>query len=231
MGSDEGDAMDNELLISQSVLFSESVRDCFRDMLGAEIVLDSSNVLVSPFSPSRPMVALIHFTGAVQGDYVLSLEEETAAKLIGAWSEGMDANELKGLRPDFGGMLKEVLNTAVGMAIPKVEDEFGRLTYHPPMIVYGSLDTPNIPCGTLTLGAEAGLIDCTFVLDKAGTDAEKMLLQAMDDLRRARQECDSYHKVLQRLTEQPSGGLIIDELIQSAKLLLEEWDEVDAAQE
>lgn len=37
-------------------------------------------------------------------------------------------------------------------------------------------------------------------------------------------------KVLQRLIEQPSGGLIIDELIQSAKQLLEEWEEVDATE-
>jgi CheY-specific phosphatase CheX len=214
--------MDDDIFQSQTVLFTESIRDCFRDMLGAEIVLDNTQVREQTFAPSRPMLAMIHFTGPVQGDYVLNLEEATAARLIGAWSEGMEATDLRELRPDFGGMLKEVLNTAVGMAIPKLEEVYGRLTYHPPMIVYGDLDGPPIPSGTLTLGADAGPIDCCFVLDKAGTDAERMLVQAMEDLRKARAECDSCYRVLHELVDRPPDGRVLAQLVESARHLLEE---------
>ncbi|MBK8802929.1 MAG: hypothetical protein IPN71_12925 [Fibrobacteres bacterium] len=191
--------MSHEFLSSHTARFAECVRDCFRDMLGTEIVLDGSVCDDHPFAPRRPVVVMIHFTGRIQGDYVINLEEETASGLIGAWSEGMAPSELKELRKEFGGLLKEVLNTAVGMAIPLVEEKYGRLTYHPPMVFYGELDPPDVPSGTMTLRSGAGSIDCCLVLDMAGDDLEQKLVRVMEDLDKAKEEMAICYRVLAEL--------------------------------
>lgn len=214
--------MNHEFLAGQTARFTECVRGCFRDMLGAEIVLDDSVCEDRPFSPRRPMVALIHFTGLVQGDYVINLEEETAARLIGAWSEGMAQGALKELRGEFGGLFKELLNTAVGMAIPSLEEKFGRLTYHPPMLFYGELDPPEVPSGTLTLRSESGLIDCCLVLDMAGDDPEKKLIQVMEELERARKEVGVCYRVLAELVSPSHRNTVDPALVAEAETVLKE---------
>jgi CheY-specific phosphatase CheX len=215
--------MDTELLLANAQTFAQTVRDCFRDMLGTEIVLDGQASHHGRFAPSHPMIVMIHFTGPVQGEYVLSLTEATAAGLLGAWQEGMSQEDLKALRGDFSGMLKEILNTAVGAAIPHLEAQFDRLTYHPPMMVYGEMEYPEVPCGSLTLCAEAGDIECSFILDLAGTEAERMLVRAMDDLRQAKHQVESCTKVLQSLVEKPPEGNNMRQIVEEARQLLSEF--------
>ncbi len=214
--------MDETRLSALTLRFTECVRDCFRDMLGIEIAMQERAVEIRDFAPACSTVVLIHFTGPMQGDYALSLDETTAARLIGAWSDGMGASELRALRGDFGGMLKEFLNTAVGMAIPALEDIVGRLTYHPPMIVYGELDTPAIPSGNLVLESDAGPIWCSLVLDAAGTDAERMLLQAVADLRKARREVETCARVLTDMLQQSRAGSLPPVVLEEAERVLDE---------
>jgi CheY-specific phosphatase CheX len=214
--------MDEARLSALTLRFAECVRDCFRDMLGIEIAIRDDAVQIADFAPAYSTVVLIHFTGPMQGDYALSLDETTAARLIGAWSEGMAGSDLRALRADFGGMLKEFLNTAVGMAIPSLEEIVGRLTYHPPMIVYGELDTPSIPSGNLVLEADAGPIACSLVLDAAGTDAERMLLQAVADLRKARREVETCTRVLADMLEQSRVGSLPPVVLDEAERVLGE---------
>lgn len=213
--------MDSGLLASCSQIFAQSVADCLRDMLGAEIVVDP-RLETHSFRPSHPLTVMIHFTGPVQGEYAVSLEESTAAFLIGAWSDGMPLDELKALRSDFGGMLKEMLNAAVGMAIPHLEERVERLTYHPPLVIFGELEYPDVPSGTISLSTGSGEIACSFVLDMAGTEAERMLTRAMDDLRHAREKVQSCYRVLHDLVEKPPEGMTLNHIIEEAKQLLDE---------
>lgn len=213
--------MDSELLDSCSQIFAKSVADCLRDMLGAEIVVDP-RLETRSFLPSHPLTVMIHFTGPVQGEYAVSLEESTAAFLIGAWSEGVSREQLKSLRNDFGGMLKEMLNAAVGQAIPHLEARVDRLTYHPPLIIFGELEYPDVPSGLVRLSTGSGEIECSFVLDMAGTEAERMLTRAMDDLRHAREKVQSCYRVLHDLVEKPPEGRALNHIIEEAKLLLDD---------
>lgn len=214
--------MEASHLMHHSSRFASAVRECFRDMLGVEIAGQTRDVEIRDFAPEFSAVAIIHFTGVVHGDFVLCLDETTAAKLIGAWQEGMPASDLRAVRPDFGGMLKELLNTAVGKVMPDLEEELGRLTYHPPMLVYGELDAPKMPSGNVLLETDAGPLSCCIVLDEAGSDAERMFKQAVDDLRRARHEVDSCAKVLEELLQQSRMGQLPRELLQEAERLLDE---------
>lgn len=214
--------MGHEFLSGQTAKFTDSIRDCFRDMLGIEMVLDSSQFDERPFAPRRPMVAMIHFTGRIQGDYVINLEEETAAGLIGAWTDDMPVAVLKELRGEFGGLFKELLNTAVGMSIPSLEEKYGRLTYHPPLVIYGELDAPVIPSSTLTLRSGSGNIDCCVVLDMAGDEVEKRLVEVMEDLKQARHEVQVCYRILEELVSPDHRTTLDPALLKSAEEVMED---------
>ena len=215
-------AMDQELLQTLSLRFADSIRSSFRDMLGLEISPETSVPMVGRFAPNHRLVVMIHFTGPVQGDFVVNLEEDTAARLIGAWSDGMGSDDLRGMRSDFGGFLKEALNTAVGIAIPSLEEHFGRLTYYPPMVVYGELDAPDIPGCTIELRSGAGVIDCCLVIDLSGGDAERMLVRAIADLETAKNEVTACCKVLADLVEHSRHSAQHAELVAAAERVLAE---------
>ncbi len=217
--------MDRETMCGQTIRFTENVRDSLRDMLGVETAQGGDAVVERTFDPRRKVVAMIHFTGSIQGDCVLNLEEDVAARLAGAWREGMLPDELRNCRADFGGMLKELLNTAAGKALPSLEEGFGRLTFHPPMVVYGEIDAPSVPAGTSTLRTSAGEVDCTLVLDMAGDDNERVLRQAIADLEKARKEVATCYKVLSEIVRQSRSSrsptnVVSDELIGEAMAVL-----------
>ncbi len=214
--------MDDASLKTHSSQFAEAIRECFRDMLGVEIAHVPSDVVIRDFSPEFSMVAMIHFTGPVQGNYALSLDETTAAKFIGAWQEGMPVADLRAARVDYGGMLKELLNTAVGMSIPCLEEDVGRLVYHSPLVVYGELDAPSVPSGCILLETESGPLSCCLMVDEAGNDAERLLRQAVEDLRRARHEVESCMRVLDDLLHQSRMGTLAPEILLEAERVLEE---------
>ena len=67
--------MDTSILSSETLRFSEAVRDCFRDMLGVESLVDGDSYKESSFTPTRRVLAMLHFTGPVEGDFVLGVEE------------------------------------------------------------------------------------------------------------------------------------------------------------
>jgi hypothetical protein len=85
------------------------------------------------------------------------------------------------------------------------------------------MEYPTVPCGTVTLSTGNGDVECCFVLDMAGTEAERMLLRAMDDLRRARHQVESCFHVLQDLVAHPPEGNRGRQVLEEARRLLEDF--------
>lgn len=162
--------------------FAAGVCGNVRDMVGTELEIDPSSLSETKFVPNCGMAVMIHFTGAIQGEFALSLSEETAAKILGAWSEGMGPDELREMRGDFGGFLKECLNTSVGQAMPNLEREFDSLTFLPPVVVYGELEYPDVPAGFTSMTGPAGKLDCYFVLNLMGLELGERLQAALKAL-------------------------------------------------
>lgn len=217
--------MDSQILCNQTMAYSEAVRDIIRDMLGVEIAPAGKILVLEGFVPRRGLSALVHFTGFVQGDFAINLDEPVAARLLGAWLEGMSETDLRKLRPEYGGMLKEVLNTAAGRAVVGLEEMFGRLTHHPPMVVYGEIDAPLVPCGRISLRSSVGEIDCCLVLDMAGGEVERMLQKAMEDLEKARREVADCFDVLTEIVSHSHDRGVSNDMIERAESLLKEMRE------
>jgi signal transduction histidine kinase/CheY-specific phosphatase CheX len=172
------------------------------------MVPEASTVSQARFAPERGMAVMIHFTGAIQGEYAISMSEEVAARMIGAWSEGMGPDDLKGMRGDFGGFLKEALNVSVGQAIPGLEKEFDALTFLPPVVIYGELEYPEVPAGRITLKGESGEIDCFFVLNMMGLELGERLQAMIQTLGETAREASAAKRSVASMLEAFPAGLV-----------------------
>lgn len=191
--------------------FAVGVCANIRDMVGCELEAVDASLVQAKFVPCRGMLVMIHFTGAIQGEYAISMDEDVAARMIGAWSEGMGADDLKGLRGDFGGFLKEALNVSVGQAIPGLETEFDALTFLPPVVVYGELEYPDVPAGRITLRGEVGEVDCFFALNMMGLERGERLQAMIQTLgETAREASAAKRSVASMLEAFPAGLVTID---------------------
>lgn len=221
--------MEDTILSAATFRFADALRSSAWDMLGVDLELESEEIREGLFFPRHRLLSMIHFTGAAQGEFVLSLSEETALELA-----GVPANVRSGLAErivgtDFSALLKELLNTAVGTAILGLEEHFGRLAFHPPYVVHGQIDPPSLPSGIARLRAASGDVECILVLDLADSEPERMLRQAMEETRRMRSEAQLCRRMVADLLWHSRGSEIPDTVRLQAEKVIEESRVLDVA--
>lgn len=200
--------MENTTLLRHAEAFGTAVCNNIRDMVGMELAPREGSLGEVPFVPPHNMTVMIHFTGAIQGEFAVSLDEAAAARMIGAWSEGMPDEELRSMRSDFGGFLKEALNTSVGQVIPALEQEFDALTFLPPVVIWGSLEYPDVPSGSVLVEGDAGEARCFFVLNMMGLELGERLQSAIQALRESVQDASAAKRSVASMLEAFPLGLV-----------------------
>jgi len=191
--------------------FAAAVCQSFADMVGAAYSPVEDGYREDIFKPSFPMTAMIHFTGPIQGEYAVSMGEDTAAKVIGCWDPSQGTEALREMRSDYSGFLKEALNAAVGMAIEELSSEFSDLTFLPAIVIYGELEYPAVPAGRMSLAGEAGGIECSFVLNMMGLELGDRLQETLQKLQDSAQEASAAKRNVEyMLGAFPSGLVTID---------------------
>jgi len=200
--------MQTNTLVRHAEAFANAVCNNIRDMVGSDLAPRTESLGEVRFVPSGAMTVMIHFTGAIQGEFAVSLDEACAARMIGAWSEGMSEDELRAQRGDYGGFLKEALNTSVGQVIPSLEGEFDALTFLPPMVVWGALEYPDVPSGRMAAAGDAGEIECFFVLNMMGLELGERLQSAIQALRESVQEAGAAQRSVTSMLEAFPLGLV-----------------------
>lgn len=181
---------------TNTLVFAKSVIYALEDMLGVNFVLNKTSFREAAFSSPFDMTAYSHFTGAVQGDYLLGLDEVLAAKLIEAYEEGMSKSDLKEMREDSGGFIKELLNIAVGLSIPELEQSFGDLTHAAGVLIYGEMDLPPVKSGTVLIENELGTILCGFSLNLAQVKIGRTLEKILRELERITSEANQARRTV-----------------------------------
>jgi two-component system chemotaxis sensor kinase CheA len=164
----------------------------------------SESSYVSPFK----MITFISFSGIIQGNYLCSLNEETALKLIGEYSDGVSDDQVRGKRPEFSGFVKEVLNLSVGQSIVELEKNFGDLTFNPSTVVYGELEFPDFLSGNVLLESEHGNILCGFSLNLANLRIGQKLEEALVEIEKKTAEALEARKNISSILELLPVGLV-----------------------
>jgi chemotaxis protein histidine kinase CheA/CheY-specific phosphatase CheX len=206
-----------DYLTENTSVFGSSIIQVINDMVGLQFSVSDEIRVERRFTCSRSMLVSIHFAGIIQGEYVIGVDELTAAKMIGMYNDGDTLESIKASREEYSGFLKEALNQTVGMAILPLEKEFDGLTFSPAIAIYGELEYPQVPVGKMTLGAEAGAIDCYFILNMTNLGIGEKLQQALADIKEKNLALQAVQANVKSMLEVfPAGLVAID---QSGKIL------------
>ncbi len=164
------------LLRNNTSLFVRKVREVFKDMVNADL-----HILSKPQPPYRRgvkkhgMVVLSHFSGMIQGDFILFTDEEAAASLAGIPVATVTYEVLAAQREMYAGFMCEVLNTIVCQSITDLEEMFGALTILPPSWIFGEYYSADYISGVGYLSGDHGDITCSLSLNMVS-------LQIIDNL-------------------------------------------------
>jgi two-component system, chemotaxis family, sensor kinase CheA len=191
-----------DLLHDNTRYFAHCFCKALEDMSGVSLCAEESVFTETTFVPKYSFTVMIHFTGPIQGEYAISMQEHIASFL-----------SRQDLRVDYVGFMKEALNVSVGNAITHLRTQFDDLTFLPPVAVFGELDYPMVPSGTTVLAFSEGSVQCSFVLNAMGLELGDHLQAALRKLQETSRESAIARRNMQSmLAAFPSGLAVLDDL-------------------
>ncbi|KMQ49926.1 Signal transduction histidine kinase CheA [Chitinispirillum alkaliphilum] len=202
------DSSEGGYLKANTILFAQNVCKSIEDMIGVQFTLWKESLRESAFTTKYSMIAYIHFSGSIQGDYLLAIDEILALKMIGAYEEGMSEDSIRQLREEYSGFIKELLNLSVGQSIVELEKSFGDLTFSPSTVVYGEIEFPDILSGNVDLDGKDGRIQCGFAVNLANLKIGQKLEEALHELEQKATEAMESKRNIQNMLELLPTGLL-----------------------
>jgi CheY-specific phosphatase CheX len=155
------------LVTKNTIQFAEAVCETILEMVGVEFKVYSEVFTDNEISLQEGLMVLIPFSGRIQGNFYLCLEEKIAAVMCGAYQDGMSITDLHKKRSDYSSFMLEVINVAAAKTISKLESAFKPLFALPPYVFYGKAEMPNITSGDVVIKSDSGTVQCALSIDLA----------------------------------------------------------------
>lgn len=184
-----------------TLTFAKFVAQTIGDMTGMSYQIDKSSFRQNQFDFSNMMHTALQFFGIIQGEYILSLEEKTAAKLINVHEKNLKGNELRQLREEFGVFINDVLNNAARLSIEKLGKKFEDLTISPIRIVYGGIYYPDISRGYINIKEDGENIGCSVISSQMNLKILGTLDNARDEILARTREIDQLRGNMKQITD------------------------------
>lgn len=196
---------------TNTVIFARNVIQTIEDMTDVSFGLNKLSFTTSPILSDFGMIIYIHFTGNIQGEYILAMDETTSAKIMGIYEDGMTENEIKRIRDEHGDFVGELLNVSVARSIPELEKYFGSLSYTSATIVYGTIKFPDVLSGNITIKSPAGMILFAFSVNFAKPKIGRKLDRTLMELEKRSIEVNEARKEIENMLHiLPFGVVAID---------------------
>ncbi len=112
----------------------------------------------------KNLIVSLVFTGTVFGEFILAVNEATAAKFLDISDPITDENRDE-IREEVCDAMTELLNTIVGEAIIPIQTQFPKLTLTAPRVLFGSIRYPQVKTTKSVLSTTAGEIECHLFVD------------------------------------------------------------------
>jgi signal transduction histidine kinase len=175
-----------ELLRASVKKFAETAAKIVGAMLSAKCALQSIEIIDHGLSVEKTFFVSILFTGTVYGEYVLSMDEDVAAKFLG--KESTEASDLDQLRLEMSETFCEILNVVVGESILSLGDQYKKLTITAPRVYFGRINYPKVKTGKAILTTDKGTIECYLYVDRMKLDIAASYMDALASLLKAHKE-------------------------------------------
>ncbi|MFK8110747.1 MAG: ATP-binding protein [Rubripirellula sp.] len=185
-------------IIEYTNTFADVTVQTLVDMFGIETSGRKDIEEVTSVQTERSFIVSLYYTGSVYGEYLLALDEATAAKIIG-WEGSITDENREEVREEICDALSETLNTIVGESIVHLQESYPKLTLTAPRIFFGEVRYPQFKTGRTVLNTEVGQIECHFCLDLMRLDLATSYDEAMQNMVEIN---DQLKKANQNLAEQ-----------------------------
>lgn len=153
------------MLRSNTALFAQKTMTSLTAMTGVRCVIEADSLTKGTYTSTGTAVAVMHFSGAVQGDFILTTQEQTIAALLQSTPQGSaEAAGQRGVLADF---FSEIINVSAGQSLPELVKRYGSLTLIPPSVVFGELYMPKVLSCSVGISSGAVSLTCTVCINMA----------------------------------------------------------------
>lgn len=160
----EIEQQDSILRVNTS-FFTLNAANVLKQMTGVAFTVDPDPDSREDFTPA--FIAMSHFSGSIQGDYLFMMLESTASRIAAVYPEDGSADKIIAARDSYAGLMTEALNTTVHQSIGELEKHFGRLKVLPPAWVFGEFHMADYVSGIGRISGECGAVQCRLSLNLA----------------------------------------------------------------
>jgi signal transduction histidine kinase len=178
----------DELVVESTLKFSESVSNVLAAMFGHNFQPDKTPHLESGVVSDKNFFVSIFFTGMVYGEYILAMNEETAASIIDLTIKDKSGAEHEQVRQEISAAFSELLNMVVGESIVGLIRVYQKMTLTPPRSFFGSVNYPKVMTGKTTLLSKNDSIDCYLYVDRMKLDIASSYKEALVKVLHAHKE-------------------------------------------
>jgi len=198
-----------EYIEEQTKIFVENTKSTLEDMFGLKCCDAHDLQVCNAVSTEKKFIVTALYTGTVYGEYILALDEKTAARILGMADADTSGEDILTMRRDISDAFSEVINTVAGECLVALGKRYKKLTYTAPRIYFGQMALPAIKTGKATLTTEWGDLECHFYLDFMKLDLATSYKDVMDSLLISNKELKNVNSLLKQQQAQ---------LVQSAKM-------------
>jgi CheY-specific phosphatase CheX len=156
------------MLRANTALFAQKVSRSLEDFFSVTYEIQARSLSKGFYKSIGSFTVIMHFSGSIQGDFVITMDEKNAEKLaqMSKFSKTTDqTNDSRNVISDY---FTELLNVSSGQTIPELEKKFGSLYLTPPSVIFGELRQSQVISGNVDVCNGSDLIRCTVSLNMAG---------------------------------------------------------------
>lgn len=151
-------------LIENALHFRQSTQHVLQEMLGLQVDDFSDVEETGSVESDKDFLISIYYTGTVYGEYLIALNETTAAAILGIEHDGSETNRNE-MREQIADTFSELLNMIVGESLVRLQSSYAKLTLTPPRVIFGTVRYPKFRTARSRLSTNCGEIECHFCLD------------------------------------------------------------------
>lgn len=196
-------------LHDHTLAFSDAVAEALGEFFDASAQRVNDVSVQKGYRASGNVHFSVPFSGLVNGEYIINLDEAVAAQLTecDTPSEDDDGETQSEIREEIAAAMCELLNTAVGTVIGDLGERYPHLSFASPRISYGQRVYPLIRFGHADLRTDSGELRCHFYVDHMELDLATSYAKVRASEEKARAALSAHMDMIERILGAINTGI------------------------
>lgn len=140
----------------------------FKDMMDVEFTPELKVDRQRPPVYVKGFTTVSHFFGTIHGEFMMSTDESTAAKITGVYWPDDSIDMVAKKRELYSSMMCEIVNVSAHQSLEGLVKAYGKLDLMPPAWIFGEYHMASYITGVGIINSLYGSIQCCLALNLAG---------------------------------------------------------------